>query len=75
MVIPINISLERWAASLIVDFPEENIPFLYNNQEWKRWGDTLVLNESFASNGAPSPHLYDDWRIWAQEVFKTMANF
>lgn len=75
MMIPKNVTLKEWAASLIVDFPLDNISILKDEDEWKPWGDDLVQENSFASNAAPGTHFYESWGPWAQAVFASMANY
>lgn len=75
MILPIRISLKNWAASLIIDFPDDNIPLLKNEEDWLNWGRFLIQENTFADNGAPDPSDYNDWNLWAIEVYKTMANY
>lgn len=74
-MLPVNTTLSLWAASLVVDFPRDNIPLLGEEEDWKKWGCFLVQENSFASNGAPSPLFYEDKWKWAQAVFNSMSNF
>jgi hypothetical protein len=75
MVIPLYVTLKEWAASLVIDFPDDNIPLLYNEVNWKTWGNFLVDSTSFADNFSPATSGFLDWKHWAQAVFLTMANF
>lgn len=74
MILPIGINLTNWAASLIIDFPESNIPILTNEREWRRWADELVQDEVFLINNVPSSFSYKDWQTWASHVFYLMNN-
>lgn len=75
MTLPIGITLSYWAASLVIDFPNDNIPLLSSEDQWKPWGNILVQTNSFASNGAPGTDLYSDAPTWMQAVYRCMANF
>jgi hypothetical protein len=75
MMQPTMVTLKQWVASLIVDFPTDNIPILLDEDKWKEWGNTLIQQSSFLINGAPSTNLYDDKFKWALDVFKCMSNF
>lgn len=75
MMLPKRTDLRTWASSLIVDFPNDNIPILKGSDDWKTWGSLLVEVNSFASNGAPNPRQYSDVGKWMEDVFKSMANF
>lgn len=69
VILPEFIDLSNWAASLIIDFPDDNIPLLYNDDRWREWGDLLIQEESFVGNNAPSTLGYTDWKPWAQDVY------
>lgn len=75
MIIPTNIDLKTWASSLVIDFPEDDVPLLYNDAGWKEWGNFLIQCDSFSKNNAPGTFGYTDWREWARGVFNTMCNF
>ncbi len=74
ITLPIGISLKDWAASLIVDFPDEIIPGLFDEDNWKLWGNIVVQTSTFSENGAPGTEDYDDWNTWAQAVYYTLDN-
>ena len=75
MMIPLNTTLSTWAASLIVDFPTDNIPILKDEKEWQKWGKLLIQETTFAENGAPGTSNFSEWKPWAQAVFNTMSNY
>lgn len=74
MIIPKFSTLERWAASLIVDFPSDNIPLLRNGSDWRRWGNLVVREKSFSTQEAPVTNGFEDWKPWATEVYRVMIN-
>lgn len=74
MVMPEFMTLSHWAHSLIIDFPNDNIPILFDESKWHEWGDQLVQEESFISNNAPGTNYYNDWKSWADEVYFVMSN-
>jgi hypothetical protein len=74
MVLPIGIDLLSWAANLLIDFPNDDVPLLYDVDQWREWGDQLVQCETFAQNQAPLTGDYDDWNTWAQAVYYNMNN-
>jgi hypothetical protein len=74
MIIPEFISLHDWAASLFIDFPDDNIPFLLHERDWKLWGDLLSQEETFIENNAPTTETFDEWRDWAHAVYYTLVN-
>lgn len=74
MILPQGINLRAWANSLFVDFPNDNIPILLQEEDWKEWGNQLIQAESFFSNNAPTTETYNDWQPWANHVFYVMNN-
>ena len=75
MVIPRNIGIKEWWDSLAIDFPNDNIPLLKDEKNWKVTGNFLVQENSFAIQGAPSTFAFNEFQPWAMEVFNTMNNF
>jgi hypothetical protein len=75
MMIPLGTTLSKWAQSLIIDFPLDNIPILQDEKNWKPWGNTVIQGNSFLKNAAPSPKTYKNPNDWAMDVFRAMANF
>jgi hypothetical protein len=71
MILPEYISLRDWADSLITDFPNDNIPILYNEEEWKEWGNDVIYETHFENLNAPSTDLYDNWKDWAYALYQT----
>lgn len=74
MILPYEISLTDWAASLIIDFPTDNIPNLESEEKWQEWGDLLIQEQSFEQADAPLPELFETWQPWAEQVFYALAN-
>jgi len=80
MIIPKNVSLHDWANSLAIDFPYADVPVLsHHDNDWVRWGNTLVLSPTFQNAGAVSPASLlptqrKDWKGWAMMLYLTMMN-
>lgn len=75
MMIPIDVTVKFWMESLVIDFPDDNIPLLEDEKDWKDVGSFLVQENSFAIQGAPSPASYEKASDWMLEVYKCMNNF
>lgn len=75
MMIPTGVKPKIWFASLVIDFPNDNIPILIDDNDWKAKGSVLAQENSFAIQGAPSTFGFNDFEPWAIEVFNTMNNF
>lgn len=74
MIIPEYINLSDWADSLQIDFPDDNVPILIDQNDWKEWGESLIQCNSFELNEVTSPLSFDDWRSWAHAVYFSMNN-
>jgi hypothetical protein len=74
-MIPSRADFKTWCSSLIIDFPNDNIPLFVDENEWQRFGNLLIQETSFANNAAPSTKAYTNWRDWAMCVYKVMSNF
>jgi len=75
MMTPVMASLPHWASSLMIDFPDDNIPYLGNEAEWREWGNLLIQEPSFAQNNAPSPNFFQEWRDWAFALYSVMQDY
>lgn len=71
MILPYFISLIDWANSLLIDFPADNLPILYND-DWKSWGNEIIFAPSFERLNAPGTEFYEDWRDWAMALYSAM---
>jgi hypothetical protein len=76
MIIPSkSTSFKEFVESVVIDFPNENIPISTNENEWRNWGNFLVEKTPFAKNGAPSPNGFRTRTEWEQAIFETMASY
>lgn len=73
MIIPHYSTLSQWANSLVGDYEREDIPRLMNEDDWQEWGKRLMDVSEFASKGAPSPFLYQNWQSWAKDVYLVLG--
>ncbi len=71
MILPLGISLRTWANNLIIDFPDDDIPILQSEDEWKQWAQQLIQCDTFGDNNSPGPEDFRDWLTWAQAVYYT----
>jgi hypothetical protein len=62
-------------ASLVVDFPHDNISVFKNEEDWKLSASFLSQENSFSKNGAPTPYGFKNRIEWEQAVFQTMASY
>lgn len=74
MIIPTYMDFKDWFSSLVIDFPLDPIPVLYDEKDWKDVGNQLILCDSFYQAGAPGTAQYADPLSWAKDVYLTMVN-
>lgn len=67
MILPKMISPIDWAASLVIDFPDIDIPFLRDETNWKEWGELLKQVPSFSD--IPTTYGYNNFSDWSDAVF------
>lgn len=72
---PLGITFELWAESLIVDFPQENIPLYIKGQDWRLWADFIAELTTFADNNTPGSLGFKTPILWAKAVYNNMVNF
>lgn len=74
MIIPKGISLLDWSASLLIDFPDNNIPILRDETKWKEWGNRIISETTVAAKGVPPTDSYQFWDEWAMVYYNIMNN-
>ena len=72
ITLPVGIRIEPWAAALFQDFPTDDIPILNSEQEWRPWGDSLIVCTTFAAAGSPGTAGFDSWQDWALAVVRSL---
>lgn len=73
MVMPYGISFTDWAASLVVDFPHDFVPFPLDEASWQNWASDLVQSPTFYNQNAPLPDQFSSWQDWAVALYKAMV--
>lgn len=80
---PEYIELKLWAAQLIVDYPNDPIPLLTDENKWQEWGAILANTGVFQKASIPTPFSisqgkkndnFKSWQDWAKIVYNLMAN-
>ncbi len=83
VVQPSYISLTDWAATLVSDFGNENLPQLLKEDQWQEWGMILCNTGIFARANIPPPfviaqgskkQIYTGWSDWAARVYCLVNN-
>lgn len=68
MITPDYISFEDWIANLAVDFPQQNVPIDYREDDWRNFVTGLISNSTFSD--IPQPDYFSDWRDWAYRFYE-----
>ena len=50
MINPSLVGLKEWADSLIVDYPDQNVPILLFEMDWQRWALELIKSSIFSES-------------------------
>lgn len=69
MINPKRIPLQEWAHSLLVDYPEQNLPQLQSDNVWREWAAEVIKSPLFSNPSIPNPYAIDDWKEWAALVY------
>lgn len=84
MIFPAYISIKDWTASLLVDYPNERIPRLVDEDKWAEFGAKLAGIGIFSRANIPNPlkkvsglekDSFESWQQWAKAVYLIMMNF
>ena len=83
VIYPEYIDLNYWAAQLVANYPNENLPILDNEDKWREWAMTVISSGTFAKVGIPAPFSikegskkeeFSTWQEWAKIVYTNMMN-
>jgi hypothetical protein len=64
IVVPRGIDFLTWVGTLYADLPNLNIPFPTSEDDWKDWGESMLLENELVN--IPLPENFNDWREWAE---------
>lgn len=81
MVMPKYITLKNWAGSLNIDYPNDILPILRNEEEWEEWATIVANTGTFKNAAIPTPASLkkeqnnnepSNWNEWAKTVYYIM---
>ena len=61
-------TFESWAALMCELYAQQQLEYPTEKTDWKEWGAGLRGIDVFVNEAIPNPYLFDDWKIWAQEL-------
>jgi hypothetical protein len=82
IVWPEYVNLKDWAGALLMDYPNEALPQLQEDEKWQEWGSIVASTGVFARAGIPAPFTinagqkkdnFENWQQWAKAVYTCMA--
>ncbi len=72
-IIPQNITFVEWANQLRNSFPNENIPIVNKENDWRGFMAMLSSNRCFEDKYLPYVVGYSDWRQWASQFLLSIG--
>lgn len=66
-LLPINIDMVQWTQQLQNEYPDERLPFLLDEKDWRKWVDSVILLNAFSAFAIPSSEMFSDFREWAMQ--------
>lgn len=72
-LLPVNIDMVIWAQEMRNEYPNEDIPALYDKNDWKQWANYIRLSGSFADANAPMADGFADFRDWAMQFTQSIG--
>lgn len=66
-ILPLNIDFVTWASGLRDSYPDEPIPIMSSEKQWKEFPDMLLYNRCFNQYQIPDVVGFTDWRDWAAQ--------
>lgn len=83
VVWPERITLNYWAACLVSDYGDENLPKLEDDNTWQEWATIVANTGLFLRAGIPAPltvkdgvkrETFKDWDKWAKVVYTILSD-
>ena len=69
MIDPYGLTVTQWAdAAILVVDSTWSFGRLDDEERWREWAAGFLTAPSFASQIAPDPYQFADWRDWAMRV-------
>jgi hypothetical protein len=63
--VPINAKWSDWNGNMVHYFGEEPIPYLPNEEDWRKVADAICGLPTFTNYSPPDPDLFEKWEDWA----------
>lgn len=73
IVLPVNITFEKWISSLQVDYSTQEVPSYFVEENWRQFADATRRLNTFNNEDIPLHNSFDDWRSWAIRVVQTLG--
>lgn len=73
IVLPVNISFEKWIAELQVDYSVNEVPMYYIEANWRDFADATRRLNTFNNDDIPLQSSFPDWQAWAQRVVQALG--
>lgn len=72
-IIPVGINFKDWANQLRNSYPDQDLPIVSSEKDWKSFPSVLLSNRCFESKRIPYVGGFDNWREWASEFLLSIG--
>lgn len=72
-IIPVNMDFKTWANQLRNSYPDQDLPIVSSEKEWKSFYNVLLSNRCFESKRIPQIGGFANWRDWASEFLLSIG--
>lgn len=73
IVLPVNISFERWISSLQIDYSSNEVPSYFKKNQWREFADAARRLNTFNNADIPLHNSFPDWQSWAERVVQALG--
>lgn len=73
IVLPVNISFEKWIASLQVDYSINEVPMYFKEENWRNFADATRRLNTFNNDDIALHNNFPDWQSWAERVVQALG--
>ncbi len=73
IVLPVNITFEKWVASLQVDYSTNEVPMYFTENNWRDFADRCRRLNTFNNDDLPLHNNFPDWQSWAQRLVQALG--
>lgn len=73
MINPYGMSFIYWASTLTQDFPNDTIPIIADESQWRDWGNIVAGSTTFARAGVPRTESFSASLEWTERLYELLG--